>query len=137
MAHRPRFTHHRHDADHTGADHSGDGSTTRLVAEARVDTERPSRYLTQLCRHIAELEQAHGVLGARAEWSDTDGRLTFPWGRCTIHAEAGALTLRAEAGDESALARLTEAVGGRLEQIGRRDGLAVTWSAGAGEEAGS
>ena len=32
-----------------------------------------------------------------AQWSDTDATLALDRGRCTLHAEPGALTLRTEA----------------------------------------
>lgn len=99
-----------------------------LSSEARVDTDRPSRYLAQLCRHLSQIAQAHTDLRAQVEWPDSDGAVTFAWGRCNLHAAAGVLTLRAEADDEDALSRITRAVAGRIEQIGRRDGLAVSWS---------
>jgi hypothetical protein len=31
-----------------------------LTAEAQIDTERPGRYLTQLCRHAAAMGCARG-----------------------------------------------------------------------------
>ena len=49
----------------------------------------------------------------------------------------GVLTLRAEAADEDGLHRLEQRVADRLEQIGRRGRLTVTWMTpppGAGEQ---
>ena len=48
----------------------------------------------------------------------------------------GVLTLRAEAADEEHLHRLEQRVADRLEQIGRRGRLTVTWTPpwGAGEQ---
>jgi hypothetical protein len=98
-----------------------------LVAEARVATERSSRYLAQLCRHISLVARTHPQMRARAECSDRRGEISFGQARCVVRAEPGALVLRAEAPDEQSLDELQRRVAGRLEQIGRRDRLTVTW----------
>jgi hypothetical protein len=99
-----------------------------LIAEARVETERSSRYLVQLCRHVSKAALAHPQMQARVEWSDDRGVISFGLARCTLHADPGALTLRAEAPDEEHLQRIEHRVAERLEQVGRRDQLRVTWS---------
>ena len=67
------------------------------IAEARVETERSSRYLVQLCRHFNDEAQAHPEEQVHVEWSDDRGVASFGWGRCTPRADPGALTLRVEA----------------------------------------
>jgi hypothetical protein len=76
--------------------------------------------------------RGHGDGGAasmpqRAEWSDTDGIIDFGWGRCTVHATDEGLVLHAEADDQQQLRRIQDAITARLERIGRRDRLTVTW----------
>ena len=107
-----------------------------LIAEASVTTERSSRYLVQLCRHVNLVAQAHPQMQAHVEWSDDRGVISFGWGRCTLRADPGVLTLRAEAPDEESLHQLEQRVADRLEQVGRRDRLTVTWISpqGAGEQ---
>lgn len=117
------------------------------TAEARVETDRPSRYLVQLCKHFSNKgrhlgHRAHAHSGgdpqalrdmravaelAQVEWSDTEGEVSLPWGRITLRAAPGALTLRAEAVDEEDLARLQGLVAGHVERFGRRDGVRVGW----------
>jgi hypothetical protein len=99
-----------------------------LTAEARVNTERSTRYLVQLCRHVHLVAQRHPQLQAHVEWSDDRGVISFGWGRCTLRADPGVLTLRAEAPDEERLHQLQQRVADRLEQVGRRDRLTVTWT---------
>jgi hypothetical protein len=122
---------------------------TMLIAEARVETERPSRYLAQLCRHVEEMGEARLHMHARpessdaqgdetadapprmlprVEWSDTYGVVELGEGRCILRAESDALTLRAEAPDEKTLQSVQQRVAERLERFGRRDQLTVTWS---------
>ncbi|HKS43692.1 MAG TPA: DUF2218 domain-containing protein [Amycolatopsis sp.] len=116
-----------------------------LTAEARVETERPSRYLVQLCRHASRMSQRLGhrprshlagdpraprELPARvdAEWSDTDGAVTFdPWGQCVAQATPGALILRAQAADQQNLRRIQDVITWNLSRFGRRDHLKVHW----------
>jgi hypothetical protein len=107
-----------------------------LIAEAQVETERSSRYLVQLCQHIDKVGRAHPQMQAHVEWSDDRGVISFDSGRCTLRALPGVLTLRAEAPDQERLHQLEQRVADRLEQVGRRDRLTVTWTPpqSAGEE---
>jgi hypothetical protein len=90
-----------------------------LIAEARVVTERSGRYLVQLCQHLNKAAQRNPQLRARVEWSADRGQISFGWGRCTLRADPGVLTLRAEAADEGHLHQVQQRIAHRLEQIGR------------------
>ena len=107
-----------------------------LITEARVETERSSQYLAQLCSHFAHKAQAHPEIDAHVEWSDDRGVASFGWGRCSLYADPAALTLRAEAPDEESLQRVEDLVADHLERFGKRDRLTVTWTPaqGAGEQ---
>lgn len=98
------------------------------IAEARVETNRPSRYLIQLCRHINVRAQAHSDVQARVEWSDDTGLASFGWGQCTLRADPGVLKLRVEAVDDERLQRIKQIITQRLERFGRRDHLTVSWT---------
>jgi hypothetical protein len=98
-----------------------------LIAEANVETERPGRYLVQLCQHLDKVGRAHPQMQVQVEWSDDRGVISIDRGRCTLHALPGVLQLRAEARDEDTLHRLEQRIADRLEQVGRRDQLRVTW----------
>jgi hypothetical protein len=116
-----------------------------LTAEAHIETERPSRYLAQLCRHVDNIYstdrdlhdrrhshvagegQEHPRLPVHVEWSETRGTVTFGEGKITMQASRGALTLSAEAVDEEALRLIQDLVAGLLGRFGRRDHLAVCW----------
>jgi hypothetical protein len=109
------------------------------AAEARIPTENAGRYLARLCQHAGQMGThlghrpgRHPGGGAppeilRAESSDDRGTLVLNWGRCTLQAADGMLTLRAEADDPDSLARIQELIAGRLEKFGRRERLIVTW----------
>jgi hypothetical protein len=109
------------------------------TAFARIETDRPSRYLVQLCRHADNMDRARhrppsGNTGGRkppkvrhVDFSDTRGIIQFADGQCTLQATADTLTIRVETADEETLRRLQDGIASRLERIGRRDGLAVTW----------
>ena len=108
-----------------------------VTAEARIATDRPERYLVQLCQHAGQMHgpRAHRPAGHRggggevrhAEWTDDYGIIRTNWGDCTLRRASGALTLRVEAADEDNLRRLQDLIAGRLERFGRRDRLTVTW----------
>jgi hypothetical protein len=112
-----------------------------LTAEAHIQTDRPNRYLDQLCRHTSQMgphlrHRPRNPFGAdtsgppevqHVEWTDTHGIVRLNWGQWTAQATPHMLTLRAEATDEKNLQRIQDLLAGRLEKIGRRDHLTVTW----------
>jgi hypothetical protein len=114
-----------------------------LTAQAHIHTQAPGRYLTQFCRHANSMQKMNGHMHRRAdlhrgelqdraqvqhvEWTDTDGSLTLSLGRCTLHASADTLTVRAEAANEQNLRQIQELVTRDLERFGRRNHLTVTW----------
>jgi hypothetical protein len=108
-------------------------------AEARIPTDRASRYLVQLCQHTSQLRRRkhfspidHGDARTppevrHVEWSDNDGTVRFPDGKWTLRATSSTLTLQVEADDEDTLQRLVNGVTRRVETIGRRDQIRVAW----------
>jgi hypothetical protein len=113
-----------------------------LISEAQIDTDRPSRYLVQFCKHAAAMgaTQGHGPrvhlralltrreVQVHAEWSDTHATVTFtPGGQCTLVADANTLTLHIEATDEDNLRRIQEVITRNFDRFGRREHLTVTW----------
>jgi hypothetical protein len=114
------------------------------TAHAHVPTERASRYLVQLCRHLGQMSRMRHPLPARhgsqappavqhVDWSDTTGTIRFVQGTCTLQATAEGLALRVEADDEDTLRRLQDGIARRLDTIGRHDHLAVHWQQSAPE----
>lgn len=114
------------------------------TAHATVPTDRASRYLAQLCRHLGELqhqtdsptspdtdpEPAHRRRRPQIrhlEWSDTHGTVDLGVGRLALQATPDALDVALEAADERTLGRLQDTVATRIQTIGRRDRLIVTW----------
>lgn len=61
------------------------------------------------------------------DYSDTHGVIRFDEGQFTLQATSDTLSLRVDAGNEDALQRLQDGITARLEKIGRRDQLTVTW----------
>lgn len=111
-----------------------------LRSTATVPTARAARYRDQLARHGAGMlrqfhqrDHAGGPPIHDATVADGKVVLDLAWGRCTITAAADALLLVAEAETPENLARIQSGVGQRVTKIGRRDGLAVTWSPTDGE----
>lgn len=107
-----------------------------LTAEARVATDRASRYLTQLCQHLGRMRSNHGpFLHARhqpptvqnVEWNGSSGEMRFENGQCTLEAHTDALVLRLTAIDEASLHALQQAITHRIATIGRRENLTVQW----------
>ena len=76
-------------------------------------------YLRQLCRHF----------GHRVEttFGDRDGRISFAFGECELHAGDDRLELTAIADDGEARERVENVVGSHLERFAFREELRVTW----------
>lgn len=110
------------------------------TAEAQIATDRASRYLMQLCSHLNRMSGVHHQTPAghgaghkppkveHVDHSDTYGTIRFTHGVCALRATADSLTLRLDAADGETLQRLQSGLAGRIEKIGRRDQLTVTWS---------
>ncbi|GII92733.1 DUF2218 domain-containing protein [Sinosporangium siamense] len=86
---------------------------------ATVATDRPERYLKQLCAHLGRK--------IKADYTDTEGTLTFDAGLGQVTATPGMLTLRASADNPENLAVVEDVLGRHLEGFGQRDGLQVVW----------
>lgn len=116
-----------------------------LTAEAQVQTERPSRYLVQLCQHASKMGKrgthqipAHLTGDHRApterpahveaEWSETQGTISFDWGTCAVEATQDALLVRVEAADEENLRRIQEIITRDLTRFTKRDPVTVNWN---------
>ncbi|MEV0742511.1 DUF2218 domain-containing protein [Streptomyces sp. NPDC050549] len=109
------------------------------TAEARIATERPSRYLVQLCkhfdnkgRHLIHRSRAHALPDVPTDqihvaWTDGDGVLRLPWGQCTLRATPGLLRVRVEADGQENLGRLQDLVTTHVGRFSRCDPLRVDW----------
>jgi len=109
------------------------------IAEARIPTNRASRYLVQLCRHANQMRRMRRQPPARrtaapmrpqvdhVDYSDTVGTVRFADGQVTMEASPDAVALRIEAADDDSLRRIQDGIAPRLQTIGRRDQLTATW----------
>ena len=118
-----------------------DEGNATLTSQARIQTDRASRYLVRLCTHLEQIRGKAGHRGPRAhfgsvpggppevrlEWSETRAVVSLGTGRCTMQADPGSLTLLAEATDETSLRQIQDLFAGRLEKFGRREHLRVAW----------
>lgn len=112
-----------------------------LTAEARVHSERPSRYIHQLCRHAQQIQRLRDrgrLLHARGfaqpppevkhvEWSEASGTVSFGWGHCVMEAGPTTLTLHAEATDEANLQWIQGIIARDIERFGKREHVKVDW----------
>ena len=110
-----------------------------MVAVAHIETNRASRHLVEVCKHASKMNRHLQRLGShvvgrhappeirRVDWSDIEAVISFGGGRCELRAAADALNVRIEARDQESLRQLKDFVGHRLETIGSRDHLSVSW----------
>jgi hypothetical protein len=99
------------------------------IAETRVNSEKASRYLVQLCKHFAHKTPA--------EYDETQGRVDFQPGLCLMSAADNELVVRCEAGTEPALARVKSIVEDHLVRFAWREKIGLSWDAPVSGGAGS
>jgi hypothetical protein len=113
------------------------------TSEARIETDRAARYVVQFCKHAGAMGSGrhsprmhlrgmltgrHPQVAVAAEWSDTNGTVTFtPWGQCVLAADTSGLTIRIDATDENGLTQIRDVVTRNLERFSQRNPLTVTW----------
>jgi len=96
------------------------GNRIMKYANARVETERASNYLQQLCKHFA-----HKLT---VEFTPERGRIEFSIGTCRLAAKDRVLTLDAEAQDDANLAQLQGVVDRHLIRFAFREELRIAWT---------
>jgi hypothetical protein len=93
------------------------------AAIARVATDLPRRYMTQLCKHF---EHRLAV-----SYDETQGQIAFQAGVCRLAVEADALVMTVEAPDEAALPQLQDVVARHLLRFAFREPPEIVWRAAA------
>ena len=92
----------------------------RHTSSADVTTENGELYMKQLCRHFGHKQETG--------WTDDDGFVAFPFGRCELHAAPTSLRLIASAADDESLHRVEHVIASHLERFAHREELAIAWS---------
>jgi hypothetical protein len=93
---------------------------TMYAAEARVSSDKASRYLVQLCKHFA-----HKI---PAEYDETRGRVDFQPGLCLLTATENELVVTCEAGTVPELNRVKGIVEDHIVRFGWRETVAIEWT---------
>lgn len=93
--------------------------TSTHTSTATVETEKATRYMKQLCKHFG-----HKV---PAEFDDTTGSVTFPYGACSFVSDGQALTIQAQADDAEKLAQVQRVIDDHLMRFAFREELSITW----------
>lgn len=89
---------------------------------ARIETERASIYLQQLCKHFAHKRPV--------TFTPEQGEIRFEIGTCQLEAKGRMLTLKAEASDDASLAQLRDVVDRHLLRFAFREPPVIAWQAG-------
>ncbi|MDB5598008.1 MAG: transcriptional regulator, PadR family protein [Xanthobacteraceae bacterium] len=100
-------------------------ATTMLHSIARIESERASIYLQQLCKHFAHK--------APVEFTSEKGQITFSSGICRLEAKDSVLTLMADAEDEARMTKLQEVVEKHLIRFAFREPHKIEWHAANAE----
>ena len=95
---------------------------------ARVESERASIYLQQLCKHFAHKRPV--------EFTPERGQISLGAGMCRLDASGGVLTIRAEAEDADKLVQLQDVIAKHLERFAFRSPVTLDWRAAATSDNG-
>lgn len=93
--------------------------TDAHTSTAAVATEKATRYMKQLCKHFG-----HKV---PAEFDDTTGNVTFPYGTCRFSTNDNTLTMQASADDSEKLAQVQRVIDDHLLRFAFREELNINW----------
>ena len=85
---------------------------------AKIETEKASRYLEQLCKHFG-----HKV---PVNFDAAAGQIDLPIGVCRLSACPDTLTMRVE-GTEANIERLEQVIGDHLARFAFRENPAIAW----------
>jgi hypothetical protein len=96
-----------------------------LHTVARIESERASIYLQQLCKHFAHK--------APVEFTSEKGQITFASGICRLTAKDNVLTLMADAEDDERMTRLQGVVEKHLIRFAFREPHVIAWHAADAE----
>ncbi|MDE0571870.1 DUF2218 domain-containing protein [Demequina sp. B12] len=98
-----------------------------LSITGRARTDRPGRYLKQLCSHLAEK--------LPVEWDEAGGTVTFETATSTLTAVDGSLEIAITGAETLHVYRSMGIVAGHLEKFGAKAGLSVEWDDAEVEQA--
>ena len=90
-----------------------------IKEEARVQTEKASKYLVQMCKHFA-----HKV---PVEFDEHSGTVDFKPGRCIMRAENDLLVMSCEAAAEQEMARIKFILDKHLLRYAWREEIEIRW----------
>lgn len=85
---------------------------------ATITTSRASSYLQQFCKHFG-----HKV---PVEFTPHAGKITLPFGTCTLKAEDDTLTLAVDA-ENDALEQMQKVIGDHLARFAFRENPEIEW----------
>ncbi|MEO1550975.1 MAG: DUF2218 domain-containing protein [Pseudomonadota bacterium] len=88
---------------------------------AYFPTDRAQHYVKSLCQHFSRRVEAR--------WTDTEGWVQFPFGRCDMQASASGLNLTASATDAAGLGQVVEVVTSHLDRYAFRENPQLDWRA--------
>jgi len=124
----------------------GSQVTHTATLHGRVVTDRPDRYIKQLCQHAAAMGRrgkhqfkAHGAdtglrgqVSVDATWNESTGSIDFkPWGRCELRTVAGGFDVRIDADSPAHLRLIADRLERNIDRFGKGR-VPVQWAADRG-----
>jgi uncharacterized protein len=99
-----------------------------LIQQGFVASSEPSRYMVRLCYHFSKKIEV--------QYDEVQGLAHFPWGRCTLSAQADGIGFVCEADGADNMARVQHVIDSHVALFSRKTPLQVQWQGqGPREEA--
>jgi len=92
-----------------------------LRRQGHVPTPDASRHLQRLCYHFSRK--------ITVSYDEHLGQAAFPWGHCTLKADAQALHFDCQASNADDLGRIQHAIDSHVELFSRKNPVSVSWQA--------
>lgn len=84
-----------------------------------IHSEHAQKYLVVLCRHFARKVPAN--------WTDTEGKVEFPVGLCTMTATDSQLVIHCQSNQQAQLQMQQSIIDKHMDMFSRRETIELTW----------
>lgn len=97
-----------------------------LTNTSKIETNRASSYLQQLCKHFS-----HKV---DVQFDPEAGQINLPFGKCELSATATDLTMVVSAENQADLSKAARVISSHLERFAFRENPKIEWYPAADHE---
>ncbi len=91
-----------------------------MTTAAIIDTQEASAYIRKLCRHFS--------VKVAATYTESEGNVDFPFGKCVMQASPGQLIITIQVEDDTAADKAEHVIVSHLSKFAWREQLNIQWN---------